>query len=203
MVYKHKKSLKLIAHNAGYDFRFLLKHLYSVDTIEKSNSIMSCNALAYNGEYVLSLKISCSLKMINMPLRKFGKCFNLDVKKEIMPYSLYTEENVKINNLDINYCLSFVDKKDKDEYLENCRRWGCIKDDKIDILRYAGEYCYMDCITLIPSSVRTEAQGKLYSFLIFVIFIFIKYPSYLSGSKFLITFGRPCKNPSILFIALG
>ena len=148
LVYKHKKSLKLIAHNAGYDFRFLLKHLYSVDTIEKSNSIMSCNALAYNGEYVLSLKISCSLKMINMPLKKFGKCFNLDVKKEIMPYSLYTEENVKINNLDINYCLSFVDDKDKDEYLENCKKWGCIKDGKIDILRYAGEYCYMDCITL-------------------------------------------------------
>ena len=164
-VYKHKKSLRLIAHNAGYDFRFLLKHLYSVDTIEKSNSIMSCKALAYNGEYVLSLQIRCSLKMINMPLKKFGKCFNLDVKKEIMPYSLYTEENVKINNLDIYYCLSFVDNKDKDEYLENCKRWGCIKDDKIDILRYAGEYCYMDCITLKNGyekfkSLVDEATGQ-------------------------------------------
>jgi len=148
LTYKHKINLKLIAHNAGYDFRYLLKHLYNVKTIEKSNSIMSCNALAYNRDLVLSIEIGCSLKMINMPLKKFGKCFNLDVKKEIMPYSLYTEENVEEKNLDIDYCLSFVSKDDEDEYLENCKRWECIKDDKIDILKYAGEYCYMDCMTL-------------------------------------------------------
>ena len=148
LTYKHKISLKLIAHNAGYDFRFLQKHLYKVETIEKSNGIMSCKALAYNRDLVLSIQITDSLKMINMPLKKFGKCFNLDVKKEILPYSLYTEENVEENYLDIDYCLSFVDKNDEDEYLENCNKWECIKDDKIDILKYAGEYCYMDCITL-------------------------------------------------------
>lgn len=146
--YKHKRSLRLIAHNAGYDFRFLLKHLYSVETIEKSNGVMSCKALAYNRDLVLSIEIRDSLKMINMPLKKFGKCFNLDVKKEILPYSLYTEENVENQFLDVDYCLSFVDDEDDDEYIENCKKWECIKDDKIDILKYAGEYCYMDCITL-------------------------------------------------------
>ena len=148
MTYKHKISLKLIAHNAGYDFRFLQKHLYKVETIEKSNGIMSCKALAYNRDLVLSIEIRDSLKMINMKLNKFGKCFNLDVKKEILPYSLYTEENVEEKYLDIDYCLTFVDDKDKDEYIENCNRWECIKEDKIDIIKYAGEYCYMDCITL-------------------------------------------------------
>jgi hypothetical protein len=37
-----------------------------------------------------------------------------------MPYDLYTEENIKINYLDIDYCLSFVKESDKKQYLDNC-----------------------------------------------------------------------------------
>ena len=29
-----------------------------------------------------------------IPLRDFGKCFQLDVSKEAMPYNVYTYENV-------------------------------------------------------------------------------------------------------------
>ena len=28
-----------------------------------------------------------------MPLRDFGKCFELDVNEEVMPYNVYTYEN--------------------------------------------------------------------------------------------------------------
>ena len=30
-----------------------------------------------------------------MPLKKFGKSFKLDVEKEIMPYQLYTQDNIE------------------------------------------------------------------------------------------------------------
>ena len=140
--------VRMIAHNSGYDFRFILKYLSRVDTIEKGTGLMTATARFYYGDRVVCIEIKDSLKMINMPLAKFSGAFNLDVKKEIMPYDLYTEENVEEVWIDKKVCLSFVKKEDQEEYLVNCEKWNCIEDDKINILDYAGEYCYMDCITL-------------------------------------------------------
>ena len=140
--------VRLIAHNSGYDFRFLLKYLSQVDTIEKGNGLMTAKARYYYNGRVVIIEIKDSLKMINMPLGKFASAFGGDVKKEIMPYDLYTEENVEKVWIDIDTCLKEVKDKDKKEYLENCKRWNCIEDGKINILDYAGEYCYMDCLTL-------------------------------------------------------
>ena len=138
----------LIAHNSGYDFRFLLEHLSRVETIEKGSGLMSAKCRYYNGKKFVDIIIRDSLKMINMPLKNFGKSFNLDVKKEIMPYDLYTEENVNTKYISVDECLTFIAEEDKIEYMFNCNNWDCIMDDKIDILKYAGRYCYMDCITL-------------------------------------------------------
>lgn len=143
-----KRHIRLIAHNSSYDFRFLLKYLTKIETIEKGTGLMNANSLYFHNDKVICINIRDSLKMINMPLRNFGKSFNLSVEKEIMPYDLYTEENIKINWLPIDYCLSFVKDSDKDQYMKNCERWNCIADGKINILKYSGEYCYMDCITL-------------------------------------------------------
>ena len=141
-------KVRLIAHNAGYDFRFLVKYLHRLECIEKGNGLMIANAMYYKGEKWIALEIKDSMKMINMSLKKFGGAFNLDVKKEIMPYDLYSEENIEKTYIDIDECLSYISEADKKEYLENCRKWGCFNEDKIDILKYAGEYCYMDCIVL-------------------------------------------------------
>jgi len=143
-----KRHIRLIAHNSGYDFRFLLKYLTKIETIEKGTGLMNANSLYFHNGKVICINIRDSLKMINMPLRNFGKAFDLTVEKEIMPYDLYTQENIKTNWLPIDYCLSFVKDKDKKQYMENCDRWCCIEDGKINILRYSGEYCYMDCLTL-------------------------------------------------------
>ena len=146
--HNHEPYIRLVAHNAGYDFRFILKYLDCVDSIEKGTGLMSVSARYYNYGKVIYIQIKDSLKMINMGLGKFGSAFGLDVKKEILPYDLYSEENVKKGFIPINECLKFVNDCDKDEYLENCKRWNCIVEDDINILLYAGEYCYMDCITL-------------------------------------------------------
>jgi len=153
-VLKFKKCVKLIAHNAGYDFRFLMKHLfYGVDTIEKNNGLMSGKAYHYFRDKVIALDIRDSLKLINMPLKKFGACFNLDVEKEIMPYDLYTEEAVYNRYIPLKFCLKYVSDDDYKQFMYNLERWSCIyTNDKgkkmVDIHKYAGEYCYMDCVTL-------------------------------------------------------
>jgi hypothetical protein len=139
----------LIAHNSAYDFRFLLKYAYRLQTIEKGTGLMNATFTAMCGKKQLQIRIHDSLKMINMPLSKFGKTFNLKVKKEIMPYDLYTEENVEKVFIPKDECIEYVKEEDRKEYLHNCDRWDCLTDDGyIDILKYSGEYCYMDCITL-------------------------------------------------------
>jgi hypothetical protein len=151
LVKKHKKHVTLIAHNAGYDFRFLLKHLfYGLSTIEKNNGLMSGKSLYYYKNKCISLNIRDSLKLINMPLSKFGECFNLETEKEIMPYDLYTEENVKKRYVALKDCLYEVKKAKLDckTYMKNLKKWSCLHHDLVDIHKYAGEYCYMDCLTL-------------------------------------------------------
>jgi hypothetical protein len=140
--------LVLIAHNSGYDFRFILKYLNNVETIEKGNGLMWATCDYWNYGKRIKIEVRDSLKMINMPLKKFGDAFKLKVKKEIMPYDLYTEENIVSGFIDKDECLSFVKEEEHPEYLKNCKEWDCIVDNKINILRYAGKYCYMDCITL-------------------------------------------------------
>tara|TARA_R110002126_G_scaffold291104_1_gene450429 strand:- start:155 stop:3589 length:3435 start_codon:yes stop_codon:yes gene_type:complete len=148
-----KKStpfVRLIAHNSSYDFRFILKYLVRLDTIEKGTGLMNCNARYYNyGKYV-DIQIRDSLKMINMGLAKFGGAFGLDIKKEILPYDLYTEENVEKVWIPIEECIEEVKIAgyDVDVYLKNCEEWDCISNGLINILKYSGEYCYLDCIVL-------------------------------------------------------
>jgi len=143
-----KRYIRLIAHNSSYDFRFILKYLTRIETIEKGTGLMNANCLFFHNDKVICVSIRDSIKMINMPLSKFGKAFNLNVKKEILPYDLYTEENIKINWIPIEKCLEYVKPKDHKEYIENCKKWNCLQDGKINILKYSGEYCFMDCITL-------------------------------------------------------
>ena len=92
-----KPFIMLIAHNANYDCRFLLKYLHNDAPLVKGSRIQSCSATFYrNGDprKKVDIQIKDSVKVINMPLRGFGKSFNLDVEKEIMPYQLYTKENI-------------------------------------------------------------------------------------------------------------
>ena len=162
-----KPFVRMIAHNSAYDFRFILKYLSRVDTIEKGTGLMNCNARYYNYGKFIDIQIRCSLKMINMPLSKFGSAFGLDVKKEIMPYDLYTEENVEKVWIPVDECIETVKEAnlDSDIYIKNCKEWNCISDGKINILKYAGEYCYLDCIVLQQgyekfASLVDEAIGE-------------------------------------------
>ena len=164
---KPKRFVRMIAHNSAYDFRFILRYLSRVDTIEKGTGLMNCNARYYNYGKFVDIQVRDSLKMINMPLSKFGGAFGLDVKKEIMPYDLYTEENVEKVWIPIQDCLDAVNKANLDtkKYLENCEEWDCISNGLINILKYAGEYCYLDCVVLKQgyekfASLVDEAIGE-------------------------------------------
>jgi hypothetical protein len=149
-----KPLIRLIAHNSTYDFRFLVKYLTVINTIEKGNSLVNASCFYTYNNRSINIQIRDSLKMINMPLQKFGKVFKLDQEKEIMPYDLYTEEYVEQQLINKKICLEYVKKQEQEEYLNNCRKLNCIykvknsDEELIDIIKYAAWYCYCDCVVL-------------------------------------------------------
>ena len=54
-----------------------------------------------------------------MPLRDFGKCFKLDVSKEVMSYNAYTYEHVNMGACSIQSALDILKDDDKQQFLDN------------------------------------------------------------------------------------
>lgn len=140
--------INLVAHNSTYDFRFIQQYLYQLETIEKGNNLVVANGVYIKDKKMIKIVITDSWKMISMPLKNFKKTFKLKTKKEIMPYELYNEVNVAKRFINLKECLTYLKIDERDEFIENCKLWNCLEDDDVDILKYAGEYCYMDCVVL-------------------------------------------------------
>jgi hypothetical protein len=162
-------NIRLIAHNVNYDYRFIYKYLCCINELSPNNRLMTAEAkFYYFGKYA-NILIKDSYSLISTSLKKFSDMFNIDVKKEILPYRLYNDHNVKIGFIDKDICIeevkyqyecnnigedynSKLSKKNKEkfvnEFLNNCNEWNCIKDNKIDIMKYCIKYCDMDCIVL-------------------------------------------------------
>ena len=98
--------------------------------------------------------VKYSYKLIPMPLRDFGKCFKLDASKEVMPYSVYTYENVTMGACSIQSALNILKDDDKQQFLDNLENWGCIlgkgmNNEMFDLIKYSSIYCKMDCKVLM------------------------------------------------------
>ena len=164
------KEIYLIAHNAGYDFRFLFSLLSpsKLNVIQRGKSLLQAKGLYFHFGTAVSITIQDSYAFIASPLNQFGKMFQLPVKKEIIPYSLYSKLNVDKQFIDTETCIKFLHiqfecnnigiAKDVNyflkrklyvrEFFKNVSEWKCYKRDKVDILKYNDKYCLMDCIVL-------------------------------------------------------
>jgi hypothetical protein len=147
-------NILMIAHNANYDCRFLLRYLTHDKVIVKGNRFLSVKGVYYrnnNKNTPIQITIKDSYRMIPMPLRDFGSCFNLTQSKEIMPYKLYTEENIKKQFIDINYALQYVPKQEQEQFITNIEKWDCKSNTEpsmYDIIKYSSKYCEIDCNVL-------------------------------------------------------
>jgi hypothetical protein len=141
------QEIRLIAHNATFDFRFIVKYLYGISEIAKGSRMISCNGMFKK----LKIYIKCSYHLISAPLKKFGKMFKLEQGKEIMPYDLYNEigaiDKVFFN---IDYVLNkYINEDDKKQFLNNLDKWNLRNDNnEYDIIAYSRYYCEIDCDVL-------------------------------------------------------
>ena len=92
--------------------------------------------------------------LIPMPLRYFGKCFKLDVNEHVMPYNVYTYENVNVGACSIQSALDILADDHKQQSLDNLETWECIlgkgmETHMFDLIKYISIYCKMDCEVLM------------------------------------------------------
>ena len=85
-----------------------------------------------------------------MPSAKFGKCFNLSCHKEVIPYNVYTYENVKMGACSIQSALDVLKKEDHTQLLDNLKKWDCLlgngmTDKMFDFIKYLSIYCKLNC----------------------------------------------------------
>ena len=144
MLFSLNKHTRLIAHNANYDYRFIIRHLHNVREISRGNRLISCTGLFKK----LQIQIKDSLHLISMPLRDFPGAFNLRSEKEVMPYDLYNETTVNEKFVSINTALSFVKEEDRGQFLDNIKKWNLQVGDKYNIIEYSSKYCALDCSIL-------------------------------------------------------
>ena len=156
----HKKIM-LIAHNARYDYCFIMDYLYGCSPLLKGTRLMSGNASIYNNKSErIEVRLLDSLNLIPTRLKAFTDMFALKSKKEILPYDLYTTENIYKVYVPIDECLKEVKKEDQTEYLENAKKWGNVLGDRINIIDYSKEYCYFDCKVLKSGFEKFEIWIK-------------------------------------------
>ena len=159
------ENIMLIAHNCGYDYKFIFPYLNSIkNPIMKGSSLMSvsCKYSNYQIDFktkekklnqTWNIKLKDSYNLIPEPLRKFGKMFNLEVSKEVIPYKLYNKVFSQYGVSKIWCKEEFVYKMVVDEcgkenlqqFKNNCIKWDCIVNGEINIMTYSDKYCEIDC----------------------------------------------------------
>ena len=87
-----------------------------------------------------------------MHLKNIGKSFKLDVEKEIMPYQLYTQDNIDKVYVPIFNAVAYIDDNDMKHFTNNIDKWNCRgtgnKFKEFNILTYSSKYCELDCHVL-------------------------------------------------------
>ena len=89
-----------------------------------------------------------------MALREFGKCFNLGCHKEVVPYGIYTHQNVDMGVCCVQDALDILKDDDQQQFLNNLGKWDCILGKGMDnqmfgSIEYSSIYCKMDCEILM------------------------------------------------------
>ena len=160
--------LILVAHNAGYDYRFIIKHLIMESEVTSGKKLLEAKGLFYYAKSkTKKIIIKDSYSICGLSLANWGKAMKVPSEKEIMPYGLYTKENVTIKNVNIeavkSECIVEYKKKKYCEGIEatdieattffnafmiNAEKWNCVNGDKINIVEYSKRYCDIDIAVL-------------------------------------------------------
>lgn len=132
----------MYAHNAGFDFSFLLPYLqFNENALCFKDGQFYCFE-GFIPKTKIHIKIYDSLKILQMPLSKIPKFIGLTVEKEVFDYALNTEENFLTQY--INYSL-IKDSGVRKQMKEISKQIGAgVDEEKFDFHSYSKYYCERD-----------------------------------------------------------
>lgn len=170
MLNKLQDKTILYFHNLKYDGRFLIKFIGRtyINIIEAGNSIIGLDFKNSNKAFI---KVRCSYRITGAPLKKFASMFELDVKKEIVPYNIFRSEFIARRTVHTSECLinaKPITPEDLKQMHDNCKHWGVKTrlDDKKDPTKgfkfvhnkYIMKYCEYDVATTL-AGIRKHRQA--------------------------------------------
>jgi hypothetical protein len=141
-----KQSCNLLwAHNAGFDMRFIVKHLTAFkresNIIETGTRLKQLHGFYRGREIIIKDTMSfINAKLAKLPSMFPNACNGFTLEKESFPHDLINQDNFesmwKMSDLE-----SFMYK---DVLITNATKIGAIKDGKFDAKMYAIHYCKRD-----------------------------------------------------------
>ena len=156
-------------HNLKYDASFFMNlkaNEWNVKITERSGNILQLQFTNIYTKKFLTFRNSYSL--IPSALKSFASMFKLPIEKDVCPYGVYTQANLKRKWIPVKECIDDIvnrckkngsdpdkSKKDFKDNLVKLAKEGhtcCSKDDKgnilVDIVTYSEYYCIKDCEVL-------------------------------------------------------
>lgn len=144
-----KGKLLILAHNLSYDLRFLLEHIIVTGYLPKNGRCLQARGFrVVNGQQV-DFTFHDTLSLIPKPLSEFGKCFGLEQGKEVMPYKLYTQENIHQRWCPIEDAVQILKDDGKttsdiEHFLKTIEELNLVGGRWFDIIEYSAYYCRRD-----------------------------------------------------------
>jgi len=141
-----RKSRNLMwAHNAGFDCRFILKHLTyrksDTNLIESGTKLKQAHGFFYGREIVIKDTMSfIASKLADMPEMFKSSCNDMALEKECFPHKLVC----KYNHL-LLWPMDLLDYyEDKETLIANATKINACDDKYFDCEKYAIHYCERD-----------------------------------------------------------
>jgi len=114
---KLKQNSTVYFHNLKYDWQQIFDKVFITKAIEKDGQLYKMQ-VQYFGKSIIFMD---SYKIISEPLRNFPSMFNLDSFKDVMPYELYTQENIKEFDTSIDEALKYIKEENKKQFITNIK----------------------------------------------------------------------------------
>ena len=133
----------MIAHNAGFEYKMLIDHLYKIKNVIQTGSMLKQAQFVYKYKQIV---LKDSYAMISSRLENFPKMMKLDIEaKGKYPYSLINTDNYDHYET-MEEALKHIvgDQADKDQFLVECQRANAINNGFLDIKKITVSYCEND-----------------------------------------------------------
>lgn len=150
---KGKMVFLIYFHNLKYDKSFFKQYL-NIFSVTTKEGIIYEYKVNYKGCIYL---FRDSYKLISAALSKFDKMFNLEVEKDVCPYSLYTEKNIYQKYELVENARKHMKETDYDQFLLNLEKHNFYKHDdktKFKHMEYMKYYLMKDVEVLEQGLIK-------------------------------------------------